>query len=161
YSGNLSAHRHSPLKQITPANVAGLKPIWIYQPETAGRFETTPVVVDGVMYITEPPTVVSALDPKTGRRLWRYRRQIPEGLQTIGFGPVNRGAAVLNDMVYVATLDAHLVALDAKSGAVRWDVEVADYKLGYCLTNAPLAIPGAILTGTAGGEAGIRGFVDA
>ena len=161
YSGNLSAHRHSPLTQITPANVAGLKPIWIYQPAVASRFETSPVVVDGIMYITEPPTVVTALDPKTGRKLWRYERQLPADLQTIGFGRVNRGVAVLDDMVYVATLDAHLVALDAKSGAVRWDSTVADYKLGYCLTAAPLAIKGAILTGTAGGEAGIRGFVDA
>ena len=161
YSGNLEAHRHSPLKQITPANVVGLKPIWIYQPAVAGRFETSPVVVDGMMFITEPPTVVTALDPKTGRKLWRYERQLPADLQTIGFGRVNRGVAVLDDMVYVATLDAHLVALDSKSGAVRWDVPVADYKLGYCLTAAPLAIKGAILTGTAGGEAGIRGFIDA
>ncbi len=161
YSGNLEAHRHSPLKQITPANVASLKPIWIYQPAVAGRFETSPIVVDGLMFITEPPTVVTALDVKTGRKLWRYERQLPTDLQTIGFGRVNRGVAVLDDMVYVATLDAHLVALDSKTGAVRWDVTVADYKLGYCLTAAPLAIKGAILTGTAGGEAGIRGFVDA
>ena len=161
YSGNLEAHRYSPLKQITTANVGSLKPMWIYQPAIAGRFETSPVVVDGMMIISEPPTVVTALDPKTGRRLWRYERQLPADLQTIGFGRVNRGVAVLDDMVYVATLDAHLVALDSKSGAVRWDVPVADYKLGYCLTAAPLAIKGAILTGTAGGEAGIRGFIDA
>jgi alcohol dehydrogenase (cytochrome c) len=161
YSGNLEGHRHSPLTQITPANVGSLKPVWIYQPAVAARFETSPVVVDGIMFITEPPTVVTALDPRTGRKLWRYERQLPADLQTIGFGRVNRGVAVLDDMVYVATLDAHLVALDAKSGAVRWDETVADYKLGYCLTAAPLAIKGAILTGTAGGEAGIRGFVDA
>ena len=161
YSGNLQAHRHSPLKQITPANAASLKPIWIYQPDLAGRFETSPIVVDGIMYLTEPPSVVTALDAKTGRPLWRYERPLPKDLQTIGFGRVNRGVAVLDDMVYVGTLDAHLLALDAKSGAVRWDSTVADYKLGYCLTAAPLAIKGAILTGTAGGEAGIRGFVDA
>src|SRR5438876_1143365 len=85
YSGNLEAHRHSPLSQITPANVASLKPVWIYQPSIAGRFETSPVVVDGLMYITEPPTVVVALDLKTGRKLWRYERRLPEDLQTIGF----------------------------------------------------------------------------
>lgn len=161
YSGDLGANRHSPLREINTANVAGLKPVWIYQPAMAGRFETSPVAVDGVLYITENPTVVTALDAKTGRKLWRWERQLPKDLQTIGFGPVNRGVAVLDNMVYVATLDAHLVALDAKSGAVRWDTPVADYKAGYCFTAAPLVIPGAVLTGTAGGEAGIRGFVDA
>ena len=161
YSGNLAAHRFSPLSQITPANVAKLKPAWIYQPQVAGRFETSPVVVDGIMYISEPPTAVTALDARTGRKLWRYQRDLPADLQTIGFGPVNRGVAVLDDKVYVATLDAHMVALDSKSGAVRWDVQVADYKLGYCLTGAPLVTRDAVLTGTAGGEAGIRGFIDA
>jgi alcohol dehydrogenase (cytochrome c) len=156
YSGNLEAHRFSPLTQIAPANVGKLRPAWIYQPQEAGRFETSPIVVGGVMYISEPPTAVTALDARTGRKLWRWERDLPAGLQTIGFGKVNRGVAVLDDKVFVATLDAHLVALDAKSGAVRWDVEVADYKLGYCLTAAPLVTHDAVLTGTAGGEAGIR-----
>lgn len=161
YSGNYEAHRFSPLTQLTPSNAAALKPIWVYQVKDRGNVETTPIVADGVMYLTEPPTVVTALDLRTGRPLWSYERTLPKGLQTIGFGRVNRGVAVLGDMVYVGTLDAHIVALDAKSGAVRWDTEVADYKLGHCITNAPLAIDGKIITGISGGEAGIRGFIDA
>src|SRR5580704_4795077 len=161
YSGNYEAHRFSPLTEITPANVHGLKPIWIYQAQDRGPVETTPLVFDGVMYVTEPPTVVTALDLRTGRPLWRWERPLPNDLQTIGFGRVNRGVAALGDMIYVGTLDAHIVALDAKSGAVRWDAEVADYKVGHCITLAPLAIDGKIITGISGGEAGIRGFIDA
>src|ERR1041385_2309712 len=161
YSGNYEAHRFSPLAQLTPANVARLKPAWVYQVQNRGGVETTPLVVDGVMYITEPPTVVSALDLRTGRRLWTWERTLPNDLQTIGFGRVNRGVAVLGNMVYVGTLDAHLIALDVRSGAVRWDAEVADYKAGHCITAAPLAIDGKIITGISGGEAGIRGFLDA
>jgi alcohol dehydrogenase (cytochrome c) len=161
YSGNFEAHRFSGLKEITPANIASLKPKWVYQSRASGRFESTPLVFDGVMYVTEPPTVVTALDLRTGRPLWNWTRTLPKDLQTIGFGRVNRGVAALGDMLYVGTLDAHLVALDAKSGAVRWDAEVADYKTGHCITLAPLAIDGKIITGISGGEAGIRGFIDA
>src|SRR5258706_9165298 len=161
YSGNDEPHGFSSLAQLTPANVAGLKPGWIYQIQDRGRFETTPLVFDGVMYVTEPPTIVTALDLRTGRPLWTWERTLPKDLQTIGFGKVNRGVAALGDMVYVGTLDAHLVALDARSGAVRWDAEVADHKTGHCITVAPLAIDGKIITGISGGEAGIRGFIDA
>lgn len=161
YSGTYSAHRYSGLSQITPTNVSGLKIRWMYQLNAEARFETSPVVADGVMYIAEPPSNVIALDLRTGRRLWRWERELPKDLQTIGFGRTNRGVAVLDDMVYVGTLDSHLVALDAKSGAVRWDAVVADYKLGHCITAAPLAMKGRVVTGISGGEAGIRGFVDA
>ena len=161
YSGNYSAHRYSPLTQLTPANVGNLRVKWMYQTREQSRFETSPVVADGVMYITESPSDVAALDLRTGRRLWRWQRPMPKDLQTIGFGRTNRGVAVLNDMVYVGTLDAHLVALDAKSGAVRWDATVADYKVGHCITAAPLALKDRIITGISGGEAGIRGFLDA
>lgn len=161
YSGNYSAHRFSPLAQLTPTNVGKLKPVWVYQVEHAGRTEVSPIVADGVMYVTSPEIGVTALDLRTGRPLWNWTRPLPKDLRTIGFGRVNRGVAILDDTVFVGTLDAHLVALDAHSGAVRWETEVADYKLGNCLTAAPLAIDGKVITGTAGGEAGIRGFVDA
>ena len=161
YSGNYAAHRFSPLTQITAANVQNLHPIWIYQLDERGEFEVSPIVVDGTMYITEPPGTVSALDARTGRRLWSYRRELPKDLRTLGFGRVNRGVAVLGDTVYAGTLDAHLVALDARSGALRWDAPVADNKLGHCITAAPLAIGDKIIVGISGGETGIRGFLDA
>jgi alcohol dehydrogenase (cytochrome c) len=158
YSGNYQGHRYSPLDQINKTNVANLRPMWIYQPSNPGRFETSPIVADGIMYVTEPPTIVAALDPRTGRSLWRWERQLPADLQTIGFGRVNRGVAILDDMLYVGTLDAYLVALDRKTGAVRWQTKVADYKPGFCITSAPLAVRGLIITGVSGGEAGVRGF---
>src|SRR3989442_418838 len=94
YSGNYQAHRFSPLKQITPENVARLRPAWVYQIKGSGRFETSPIVVDGVMYVTEPPTKVAALDLRTGRPLWTWQRQMSRSVKTLGFGPTNRGVAI-------------------------------------------------------------------
>lgn len=159
YSGNFEGHRHSALTQITPLNAGQLKVKWAYQ-FPSGRTEVSPIVVDGVMYVSSP-TFVAALDAATGREYWRWDVTLPKDLQTIGFGRVNRGVGILDGTLYVGTLDARLVALDAKSGAVRWETKVADYKLGYSLTLAPLAIKGQVIIGTSGGEAGIRGFIDA
>jgi len=162
YSGNYAAHRHSSLAELTPANVGRLRPRWIYQlGNTQTSAETTPVVADGIMYITEPMSAVTALDARTGAPLWRWARPMPPHLRTLGFGPVNRGVAILDSTVYVGTLDDHVVALDARSGAVRWDVTIADNAAGYAITAAPLAISGAVIIGVSGGEAGIRGFLDA
>jgi len=159
YSRNLLGHRYSPLDQITPANVTGLKVKWAYQfPD--GRTEVSPIVADGVMYITGPNSA-AALDVHTGRTFWKWKRPVPSDYQSIGFGRVNRGPAILDDKLLVATLDCDLVALDIKSGQERWSTKVADYKPGYSLTMAPLAIPGKVVVGVSGGEAGIRGFVDA
>ena len=159
YSGNYSGHRYSPLLQITPSNVAGLRVKWAHQFE-GGRTETSPIVVDGVMYVTAPNSAM-ALDARTGRTLWKWMRPIPKDYQSIGFGRVNRGPAILDNQLFVATLDCYLVALDLKSGAERWSAQVEDYKPGYSMTLAPLAIKGKVLVGVSGGEAGIRGFVDA
>lgn len=159
YSGNYQGHRYSALSQITPANVSRLHPVWVHQ-TTNGRTEVSPIVVDGVMYVTEA-NKVTALDVETGRPFWTWTRAIPKDLRTIGFGRTNRGVAVIDHLVVVGTLDAHLVALDATNGAVRWDSEVADYKVGYCITGAPLAIDGKVIVGISGAEAGIRGFLDA
>ena len=112
------------------------------------------------MFITEPPNIVKALSTRTGRTLWTYRKELPKDLR-LCCGKVNRGVAVLDDAVYYASLDAHLIALDAASGAVRWDVTMADYKTGFSGTGAPLAVKDKILTGIAGGEFGVRGFIDA
>jgi alcohol dehydrogenase (cytochrome c) len=161
YSGSYSAHRFSPLAQLTPANVAGLRPVWVYQVREPGLVQTTPLVADGVMYVTEARSRVTALDLRTGRPLWRFEPALPRDVRFIGFPPVNRGVALLDQTVYVGTLDAHLVALDAASGAVRWNAAVGDNKLAYAITSAPLAIDGKIVIGVSGAEAGIRGFLDA
>ena len=160
YSRTYNGQRYSPLTQITPANAAGLKPLWTYQIKQMDHFETTPIAVDGVLYITEPPDTVSALDARTGRSLWRYVRPVPPDIRPC-CGRVNRGVAILDNSVYVGTLDAHLIALNARNGAVEWDTVVADYKAGHSLTMAPLAIDGKVIVGIAGGEFGIRGFIDA
>ena len=159
YSGNYEGHRHSALYQITPINVPHLRVKWAYQ-FSSTRTEVSPVVVDGVMYVSGPNTA-AALDVRTGRELWTWKRPIPSDYQSIGFGRVNRGVAVLDDRVFVATLDCYLVALDAKSGQERWSTKVDDYKLGYSMTLAPLAIRDKVIVGTSGGEAGVRGWIDA
>jgi alcohol dehydrogenase (cytochrome c) len=158
YSGNYAGHRFSPLAQITPANVAGLRVKWAHQFEN--RSEVSPIIVGGVMYVTGP-NMAAALDARTGRELWTWRRPIPKDYQSIGFGRVNRGPAILDNQLFVATLDCYLVALDIKSGFERWATKVEDYKPGYSMTLAPLAIKGKVLVGVSGGEAGIRGFLDA
>ncbi|MEZ5403685.1 MAG: PQQ-dependent dehydrogenase, methanol/ethanol family [Bryobacteraceae bacterium] len=159
YSGNYSGHRYSPLGQITPGNVGGLRVRWAHQFELQ-RTQVSPIVADGVMYITAP-NKAWALDLRAGRKLWQWERPIPSDYQSIGFGRVNRGPAILDDKLYVATLDCYLVALDIRTGQQRWEAKVEDYKPGYSMTLAPLAIKGKVLVGVSGGEAGIRGFVDA
>jgi alcohol dehydrogenase (cytochrome c) len=159
YSRNLQGHRFSPLAEITVANVGNLKVKWAYQfPDPYN--EVSPIVVDGIMYITGPNSA-AALDASTGRTLWSWKRQVPSDYHSVGFGRVSRGPAVLDDKLYVATLDCYLVALDLKSGIQRWATKVADYSHGYSMTMAPLAISERIVIGVSGGEAGIRGFVDA
>jgi len=160
YSGNYAGHRYSPLSQINETNVTRLRPAWSYQVNSLQRFETTPIVDNGVMYISEPPSNVTAIDIRTGRPLWRYRRVLGDGIR-VCCGQVNRGVAVLGGLVYVGTVDAHLVALDVRTGAVRWDVTVADYTKGYSITAAPLVVKDKIIMGMAGGEYGVRGFLDA
>jgi alcohol dehydrogenase (cytochrome c) len=161
YGGNYSSQRFSELKQINTKNVGSLKMQWVYQLRQTGINESSPIVVGGIMYITEPPSTVTALDVRTGKAIWRYVPKLPKNLLTIGLFPTNRGVAILGDTVYVATIDSYLVALDAKTGAVRWRTHVAENKEGYAITSAPLAINGKIITGTGGGEAGLRGLLDA
>jgi len=159
YSGNYAGHRYSPLTQLTPSNVGGLHVKWAYQFDST-RTEVSPIIADGIMYVTGP-NMAAALDVHTGRELWKWRRPLPKDYQSIGFGHVNRGPAILDNQIFVATLDCYLVALDLKSGAERWSVKVEDYKPGYSMSLAPLAIKGKVVVGLSGGEAGIRGFIDA
>jgi alcohol dehydrogenase (cytochrome c) len=127
---------------------------------TLQKVETTPLVVDGVMYVTQPPNDVIALDPETGRQYWSHIRSLPAKID-ICCGQVNRGLAILGNRLYMGTVDAHLVALDAKTGNVIWDIEEADHAKGYSITVAPLAVKDKIVVGVSGGEYGIRGFLDA
>jgi alcohol dehydrogenase (cytochrome c) len=159
YSRNYTGQRYSPLDQIHPGNVSKLRIAWMRQVDETDAFETSPIVVDGTLFVTEPPNAVEALDAATGRALWRYEKQIPKDLR-LCCGRVNRGLAILGSVVYYASIDAHLIALDARTGNLRWDVTMADYKVGYSSTGAPLAVKDKIITGMAGGEYGTRGFID-
>jgi alcohol dehydrogenase (cytochrome c) len=159
YSRNYQGHRFSPLTQISVANVAHLQVKWAYQFPDSGN-EVSPLVVDNIMYLSGPNSAI-ALDARSGRVLWNWKRPLPADFRSIGFGHVSRGPAILDDKLYIATLDCYLVALDVHSGIERWAVQVADYKFGYSMTLAPLAINRKIVVGVSGGEAGIRGFVDA
>lgn len=162
YGGNYASQRYSRLNQINKENVSKLKVAWIYQPiQPASNLESSPIVADGVMYITEPPSTVTALDVRTGLRLWSYSPKLPEHVVSIGLYATSRGVAILGDSVFIGTADAHLIALDAKTGAVRWNVTVADNKMGYSITGPPLAIDGKVLIGTGGSEAAVRGLLDA
>jgi alcohol dehydrogenase (cytochrome c) len=161
YSGSYTAQRHSRLRQISNHNVAQLRVQWARQfPTSTDRLEATPIIRGSVMFVTQPPNQVLAMDAASGEVLWTYNHELPSGL-LLCCGPVNRGVALLGDRVFVGTLDAHLVALDARTGHVIWDVPVADASKGYSITGAPLAIDNLVVTGVGGGEYGIRGFVDA
>lgn len=162
YGGSYSSQQYSSLKQINRQNVSTLKIAWIYQPpRPVANLESSPIVADGVMYLTEPPSTVTALDVRTGLKLWSWSPTLPEHVVSIGLYATSRGVALLNDTVYIGTADAHLVALDAKNGAVRWNVHVADNAMGYAMTGPPLALDGKIIIGIAGSEAAVRGFLDA
>ena len=160
YSGTLDSQRYSRLNQINTGNVTELEMKWSYQIPVIDRAETVPTVVDGVMFITEAPSNLTAVDARTGRVYWRYDHELPEDLR-ICCGRNNRGVAILGETLFMSTLDAHLVAIDARTGNVLWDVEVADYEAGYSKTAAPLIVKDKVVTGIAGGEFGIRGFIDA
>ena len=159
YSGNYFSDRHSRLTQIAPSNVERLERRWVHQSSAFGlSWEATPLVVDGVMYVSQRPNDVVALDARTGRAYWIYRYPTPPD-HAACCGSNNRGVAVLGDRVFMATLDAHVVAIDAATGAELWDVEVADKRLSYAFTLAPLAVRDKILVGTSGGDRGVRGFI--
>ena len=159
YSGDYRSHHYSSLNQITSANVHRLRARWIYQMHKQ-KVETTPIVVDGVMFVTRPPSDVIALDAETGRALWTFEHRLRAPVY-VCCGEVNRGVAILGDTVFVTTLDAQLIALDARSGRVVWQREIADPKLNYTATGAPLVVKDKVIVGIAGAEGGIRGFLDA
>ena len=159
YWGDLRGTHFSRLSQITPANAPTLASQWSYQFSGPG-VEATPLVIDGVMYLTGPLNDAVALDARTGTQLWKYHRPLPEVHKNCTV-MANRGFAVLGDLLYMATLDAHLVALNARTGKVVFDVEVDDYRKGFSITHAPLAVDGKIIVGITAGECALNGYVDA
>jgi PQQ-dependent dehydrogenase (methanol/ethanol family) len=159
-NGNYNQTRYYPASQINVGNVNKLRPAWIFQTEVVESLETTPIVVDGIMYITTSFSHVYALDAATGVEIWHYKHKMGP-IAVYCCGPNNRGVAAYGDKVYLGTLDAKLVALDAKTGRQVWETQIADPELGYSETMAPTAVNGKILIGTNGGEYGVRGFVKA
>ena len=160
YGKNYAGWRYANLAQITSANVARLMPKWIFQTGVNGKFETTPLVFGGLIYMTGPSNHAYAVDALTGRRIWQYHKSMPKGV-SICCGEVNRGFAVLGEMLFKVNLEAKLIALDAKTGRTIWESEIDDIKKGYSATAAPLVIKNLVLVGIAGAEFGVRGFVDA
>jgi alcohol dehydrogenase (cytochrome c) len=160
YSGSYNSQRHSLLRKIDLGNVANLEMKWVHQTLSAWSFETTPLVVDGMMYITQGPNNVVALDAVSGRIFWIFR-YVPDPNFKACCGAPNRGLAMLGDTLFLGTVDAHLLAIDAKTGQKLWETTVADTAAGYALTLAPLVVKGRVLVGNAGGEYGTRGFVAA
>src|SRR6202140_4242124 len=160
YSGDYAGRRFSALEQINTSNAAMLVPKWAYQTMAGGKFETTPLVVDGILYGTGQDNRAYALDARSGRPIWQYQRALPADIRPC-CGRVNRGLGVLGDKVFMGPLDSHVIALDAKTGNVVWDATAFDYTKGYSITLAPLAIKTLVLVGVSGGEYGIRGFIDA
>jgi alcohol dehydrogenase (cytochrome c) len=168
YSGNLAGQRYSPLSQITTANVRNLELRWAWQAKSLEKYETTALVVDGVLYTIQAPnntnqadgnTQIVALDAATGRQFWTFRYDLPSTARTC-CGRVNRGLAILGDTLYMGTLNSHLIAINAKVGKLLWDTTVTG-TAGYPITHAPLVVKDKVIIGTGGGDGAIRGFLAA
>ncbi len=160
YHGELSGNRYSELTQISKQNLGRLALKWTFAVKGTDNLEVTPVVVNGVMYITTANQCF-AVDARSGRQIWRYQRPLTKGVIGDAAGAINRGVAVLGDRLFMVTDNAHLIALEKNTGALLWDVEMADYKQHYGGTSAPLVVNDLVISGTSGGDEGIRGFVAA
>ena len=160
YGKNYLGWRYSELTEINTRTVSRLAPRWIYQSGFVGANETTPLVFGGMMFVTGPSNNAAALDLLTGKQIWRYHKPAPSGLD-LCCGQPNRGFAALGDKLFKANIEGTLVSLDAHSGGVLWEREVADYKQGFTMTGAPLVVKNKVLVGIAGAEFGTRGFIDA
>jgi PQQ-dependent dehydrogenase (methanol/ethanol family) len=159
-NANYSQTRYYPSRQINTDNVKNLRPAWIFQTEVVDSLETSPIVVNGVMYVTTAYNHVYALNARTGEQIWHHKHKLGP-VHITCCGKNNRGVAVHGDRVFMGTLDAKLVALDAKTGKQLWESQIAEPELGYSETMAPTVVDGMVLIGTNGGEYGIRGFVKA
>ncbi len=157
YRGNYAGWGYSGLDQIDVSNVGDLAPVWSFSTGVGSGHEAPPIVNDGMMFVTTPQNQLLALDAASGDLVWLYRHELPEDL--VAFHNTNRGVALFGDRVYMATLDARVLAFDAVTGELAWDTSVADNSRGYYMTLAPLAAQGKVMVGVSGGELGIRGFV--
>jgi PQQ-dependent dehydrogenase (methanol/ethanol family) len=160
YHGVLGGNRHSALDQINASNIASLAPRWSFTIGNSRKLEMTPVVVDGVMYVTSVNEAF-ALDARNGRQIWHFERPRTKGLVGDAAGGINRGVAILGDRVFMVTDNAHLIALHRLTGNLLWDVEMADSRVNYGATSAPLIVKDLVVSGTSGGDEGVRGFVAA
>jgi len=160
YHGLLTGNRHSRLDQINASNVAGLAARWSFTIGSSRKLEVTPIVVDGVMYVTAV-NEAHALDARTGREIWQFSRPRSKGLSGDAAGGINRGVAILGDRVFMVTDNAHLLALHRLTGSLLWEVEIADSHQNYGATSAPLVVNDLVISGTSGGDEGVRGFVAA
>jgi alcohol dehydrogenase (cytochrome c) len=160
YGMGYNNQRYSPLKQINAQNAAKLSPTWAYSLNNPQSQEAQPIVYDGVMYVTTHNSTV-ALNPLTGKQIWKQDIELPQDVFKMACcGIINRGAAIYQGKLYRTTLDAHVIALDAKTGKQLWKSKAADYQNGQAMTGAPLVANGVVMTGIAGGEYGTRGFID-
>ena len=159
FRGTYDGWGYSPLNQITTENVANLVPVWSMSTGVTSGHQSPPIVNDGIMFVTTPDAQVIAIDASTGEQIWRYQRQMPEGV--VRSHRTNRGVGLYGDKVFFTTHDAVVQALDAMTGEVVWETSVADYRAGYYMTMAPLVADGKVMVGASGGERGIRGFVAA
>jgi len=160
YNGDYTGRRYSALREINTSNVAQLRAQWVFHAPNSDRLEVTPVVVDGIMFVTSANDAY-ALDAQTGQILWHYSRPISEGLIDDASQHHNRGVGIWHSRIYMETDNAHLLCLDARSGHLLWDVAYTDGNPNYGATSAPLVVKDKVLVGTSGGDDGVRGFVAA
>jgi alcohol dehydrogenase (cytochrome c) len=160
YNGDTVGYRYSNATQITPANAGRLAPVWINTIRNTHELQATPVVVDGIMYVSAVNEVY-AFDAGSGRSLWHYQRARTEGVGGGAATGANRGVAVAGDQVFLATDNAHLISLNRYTGALGWETEMIDWRKNYDGTGAPLAVDNLVIAGIAGGDDGVRGFLAA
>ena len=160
YNGDYTGRRYTSLDEITPRNVSQLRPQWVFHVKNSDALEVTPVVFEGIMFITSANDAY-AVDARTGRTIWHYVRPISEGLIDDASQHHNRGVGLWHSRVYMETDNAHLLCLDARSGHLLWDVPYTDGSPNYGATSAPLVVKDKVIVGTSGGDDGVRGFVSA
>ncbi|MEX2131214.1 MAG: PQQ-dependent dehydrogenase, methanol/ethanol family [Pseudohongiellaceae bacterium] len=160
YGGDYRNFRHSPVTALNPESISSLEVAWSFPTGTDGQFAMSPIVYDGIMYMTTSYNHLVAMNAETGEPYWRYDHPQPEDLR-ICCGPANRGAAIYQNMIIMGTLDAHLIAFDRLTGELLWDIEIEEHSHGFSATAAPLIVKNMAIIGVGGGEFGVRGFFDA